>query len=323
MARSKNLHQVTFAIPIDQNVGGTDDNTVASWDSMLDISQKLSKNLGRTIRQGSNFRVVGWGAGMIPNAGADLNPETGFGATVRLSYLPTTRNSTKAWRDLKNHYYKQSNFRKGLGINTRFDEFEVAMYENQINSRTSKVYVGGVNDPTPEACTLLGTYDDEDGLGDGYIAAKHLFDAKNPVPAGGTLEETDLLFDDTIDYKPPKYNSYFPSLQHLTATATHSAQVFYNHDILIDDIYPVAGIATDTIHWLPEGNHLDVLCGLFSCAAYVTSPDDENFLADGATLYVTLFIEGWSSIAKALPRRKSKKGGRRRGKSTRRRTSKR
>ena len=134
---------------------------------MLDISQQLSRALGRTIKQGQSFRLVGWGAALAPNNQEDPFPETGFGASVRLNYIPTTRASTAAWRDLKNHYFKQSNFRKGLGINTRFDEFEVAMYQSQINNRTSKVYVGGNNDPTPEACTLLGTYDDEDGLGDG------------------------------------------------------------------------------------------------------------------------------------------------------------
>ena len=318
MARSKNLHQVTYAFPITQpgsllNPGGTHESVINSANSMIDISSQLSKVLGRQVKQGNNFRLVGWGASLVPNNQADNNPETGFGATVRLNYIPTTRASTAAWRDLKNHYFKQSNFRKGLGVNTRYDEFEVAMFESQTNSRTSEVYVGGINDPLPERCTLLGTYDDEDGLGQGYIAAKHLYDAKHPVGAGGTLTEEDLLFDDTIAYKQSKFTSYFPSTQTLSATATHSSSMFYDHDVGIDEIYSMGGVSTDTIHWLPEGNHLDILCGLMTASAYVTSPDDENFIADGAYLYVTLFVEGWSSIAKALPRKSSKKGGRKGG----------
>jgi hypothetical protein len=326
MARSKNLHQVTYAFPITQpgsllNVGGTHEGRIPSASSMLDISTQLSRALGRTIRQGSSFRVVGWGAALAPNDLEDNNPETGYGVTTRLSYIPTTRASTAAWRDLKNHYFKQSNFRKGLGVNTKFDEFEVAMYRSQVNARTSKVYVGGNNDPTPEACTLLGIYDDEDGLGDGYIAAKHLYDAKHPVPSGGRLIETDLLFDDTINYKAPKYTSYFPQTQSLLASATHSSQMFYDHDFAVDDIYSQGGVASTEIHWLPEGNHIDVLCGLMTAQAWVTAPDDENFIADGSYLYITLFIEGWSSIAKALPRKK--KGGKSRGKTSRRRYKKR
>lgn len=314
MARSKNLHQVTVGIPLIQPNNTTDSpiegQGAGSFTSasQIDLSLELSKVLGRTIKQGQNFRVVGWGTALVPRAsGIELDPENGMGVTSRFAYIPTTKFSTKAWRTLKDHYWKQAAFRKGLEGTARFDEFEVAWDTGAVTDRTSRVYVGGLTDPKPEACTLLGGYDDEDGLNEGHISAKYLLDAQHPVASSQALVEQDLLFDDTIHYKDAKFTSRFPAVQTISSSATFSSDRFYDHDILIDEIYQGGGVAFSETHWLPEGNHLDVLCGLLKPSFFVTTPDDENVLADGALLMVTFWIEGWSSIAKPLPSRKPRR----------------
>lgn len=326
MARSKRLHQITVKFPVSQAASGTIKQDMFDGGRQIDIADHLSSALGRTIKQMNNFRLVGWGASLRPayispgevlGLGSDLYPETGFGAQIQIDYVPTTKSGKKGVMDLARHYWKQSNFRKGLGVNTRYDEFEMAYNKHTITNRTSEVYVGGINDSMAEHAILLGDYDDEDGLGQGYIAAQHLFDAKNPIPSAGVLEETDLLFDDEVRYKSPKFASYFPRPQTLAMAATLSSQTFYNHDILIDDIYSTGGVAHSDCTFLPEGNHIDVMAGLMNAHCYISSPDDENFLGDGAYVYITLFIEGWSSL---YP---SKKGGKKIGRKSTRRKSRR
>lgn len=324
MARSKGLHAVTavFNIP-GHELNATDESGITGLDRYVDFSQLLSKRLGRNVKQGQSYRLVGWSAGLQPinppGIFGDANPDSGYGATVRMQYCPTTFHSAQAWRDLKNHYWKQSNFRKGLGVNTKYDEFEVAFDKDGINQRTSTVYVGGINDTVPEACVLFGGYDDQDGLGDGHISAEILYNTKNPVDQALPLIETDLIFDDTIQRKQAKFDTKFPSKQYITVSATHSAPFFYDHDILVDEIYPVAGTATSEVHFLPEDNHLDILAGLMKLDCYITSPDDENFIQDTLRLYVTFFIEGWNTLynkpSKKRLTRRTRRGrkGRRKG----------
>ena len=156
----------------------------------LDMATELSRNLGRTIKQNQNFRVVGWGAFLTSKQGGDL--DSGGSAAVQFAFAPTTKWSVKGHKMLQDHYWKQANFRKGLGVNSKYDEFEVALGKHFTDDRTSRVYVGGIDDPSAEYCTIYGGYDDEDGIGDGYIAAEGLCNAKYPVDQGGTLVEEDI-----------------------------------------------------------------------------------------------------------------------------------
>ena len=316
MTRSKGLHAATFVYNIN---GGEANSTKKNMleDVQIDLSHKLSQQLGRTIKQGHSFRVVGCGATLQPiAAGFEQMPDTGWSANLIFQYVPTTYHSAQAWRNMKAHYGKQKSFRKGLTTNTKYDEFEVAFDENLINSRVSKVYVGGINDPTPEAITILSQagYDDEDGWGDGHISIKHLYNSKNPVQPASQLVEKDLLFDDTINYKPAKFSSKFPDPNFFTTDVGLSSQVFYDHDVGIDEIYSVGGWANSKPTFFPSDNHIDLLCGLIKPQMYLSSPDDENFYHDGMRLYVTIYVEGWTPLSHRPKSRRTyrgKKGGRR------------
>ena len=58
MARSKSLHIIKHEVNLTQ----PNDVTGNAADFQIDMAQLLSQNLGRNIRQGNNFRLVGWGA---------------------------------------------------------------------------------------------------------------------------------------------------------------------------------------------------------------------------------------------------------------------
>ena len=312
MARSKSIHIVSgYEEIVHPNAG--DDHLIAQGNGMIDLASKLSQKLGRTIKQGQNFRVVGVSANLRPrNNLAELDPETGAAVQARFTYCPTTRASANAWRDLSKHYWKQSAFRAGLQGKTRYDEFELAMYRSQATtSRTSRVYVGGLNDPSPEYCTVFGEYDDEDGSGNPYdpgtISIEALYNAKHPVPDGSALKEDDLLFDDSIQYKDPKFSSYFPAPQYLWCSSTLSTT--YMDDNLLQANHPSGGISNSDWTWLPTDNHVDVLAGLMTVTCWGYPTDIASNLADGFYLYWSVAIEGWSPLwnKPSYPRKKKGK----------------
>ena len=318
MARSKSIHIVSGYEEIEHPNSG-ENHLITQENGMIDLSHKLSQKLGRTIKQGQNFRVIGVQCSLRPKtSGIELDPETGIGIQARFAYVPTTKASANAWRDLNKHYWKQSGFRAGLGGRTRYDEFELAMYRSQANStRTSRVYVGGLNDPSPEYCTLLGEYDDEDGVGNPYdpgtISIEALYNAKHPVPDGSALQEDDLLFDDSIQYKDAKFNSYFPPTQYLWCSSALS-NTWTVHDGVpvpgFDYNKPTGGSANNDWNWLPSDNHVDCLAGLMTLTCWGYPTDTSIPLADSFYLYWSVAVEGWSplTIKPKSNRRKSRKG---------------
>jgi len=315
MARSKTLHKVTKRYEI--TTTGDPHDAIVAVD--IDLATELSQRLGRTIKQGNSFRVVGWGAsvvGQYGSLGTDL--DLGLSATCRVKYCPTTYHSAKAWRMLNSAYWKQSAFREGLGVKSRYDEFEVAYKEGGESSRTSQVYCGGISDPQAEHCFIYAPYDDEDGLGISTIGLNTLYDAHHPVEAPGQITEVDLLFDDQINYKAAKFASKFPEEDNFTMAAHFSSTNFYDHDVGLDDIYPQGASAGTENFFLPDDNHIPILCGRMNLWAWVLPESDIHVVEDTLYLYVTFYIEGWNTLNRTKKsRRSAKRGGRRRGKRSR------
>lgn len=305
MPRSKTLHFVRKRITITQPNDPTNTNPHSGE---MDIAAMLSQQLGRTIKQNQNFRIVGWGAYLTTDATGDL--DLGLAASVNLGFCPTTKFSKAGHKMLQDAYWKQSSFREGLGVNSRYDEFEVSLLQGNADSRTSTVYVGGKSDANPEVCVLYGAYD-EDGS-DRKISAQAMVDAKMPVKAAGVLIEDDLIFDDQVNYKEAKFTSHFPPMVSLGATAHLSAQNFYDNDVLIDDIYPMGASASSTLNMLPEENHLNCLAGRVFYNATVLPEDDISVIADSLFLYITIAVEGWAPLHYKPKKRSRRMSGRKR-----------
>lgn len=307
MPRSKNLHFIRKRFTITQPNDPT--NTTPS-SGEIDIATLLSQQLGRTIKQNQNFRVVGWGAHLGTNAEGDL--DLGLAASVTLGYCPTTKYSKAGHKMLQDAYWKQSSYREGLGVKSLYDEFEVSLLEGNHDERTSTVYVGGKDDANPETCVLYGPYDDSGS--DRQISAQAMVNAKLPVRYRGSLVEKDLLFDDEIFYKAAKFSSHFPPMANIGCSATLSSGNFFDNDPFIDDVYPENAMATDSLHMLPD-HHINMLAGRVYYQATVLPEDDLQVIADELYLYITLAVEGWSP----LHYRRKKKGGKKsRGRKSRR-----
>jgi len=302
---SKNLHRVYIKVPLEQ----PDDPENYAAAGEIDTAVLLSKKYGRQIRQGQNFRLVGASAFLTADPSGDI--DTGMAASVRLQYCPTTYHSANAWRKMASQYNKQKAYRRGLLGHTKGDDFEICHQVSGIDSRTSRVYVGGINDATPEHVCNYGTYDDEDGLGDGHIGLNTYYDVINPVDETPPLYEENLLIDDSIGQKPLKYSSKFPNAEQIGLAATFSTHLFYDHDVLIDDIYDSGAMANTGGFHLPADNHLNVLCGRFAYRVNVLARDDENIWADSTFLYIVLDFEGWSSLWPRKSKSKYKSNSRR------------
>jgi len=310
MARSKTLHFIRKRILITQV---NDPTNVNATSGEMDIATLLSQQLGRTIKQNQNFRLVGWGAHLGSSGEGDL--DLGLAGSVTLGYCPTTKYSKAGHKMLQNAYWKQSAYRKGLGVNSRYDEFEVSLLEKYHDDRTSTVYVGGKDDANPETCTLYGEYDDS-GF-DRQISAQAMVNAKMPVKQNGVLVEKDLLFDDEVNYKPAKFTSHFPPMANIGCHATLSSGNFFDNDVLIDDVYPENAMANSSLYML-DNNHINVLAGRVHYAVTVLPEDDLQVIADELYLYITLAIEGWGPLhyqkgGKKSRGRKSRRTYRKRG----------
>jgi hypothetical protein len=294
--RSKSLHMITKNYTFDQ----LNDPTAPVVNSSLDIAMELSKQLGRNIRQGNNFRVVGWGAHL--NCAGATDADTGMAAVVGLTYAPVTEYSVKAWNQMFKKWQKQKQLSGKVGQYVRYDDFEVSFAPTYQSSRTSTVYAGGLNDTNSEYINIYGAA--SSGV---HTSLQDMYDSYNPIP----LPSTDEF---GVSVKSPKFNYYFPAARTLLSTATLSAHATWAR---WDEVNPTPGVADYqadplNVHYfgaqasgdmvmLPADNHIDTLCGVFQLQAYALPPDvDTGDLPPGSendwTLTITLLVEGWSPL---------------------------
>ena len=149
MGRSKNLHIVQIEVEVQQP---DDPQSPGDWTSgHIQVDKLLSQELGRTIRNGNSFRLVGFGSTLRGfNASSDL--DVGFAGTCVLQYCPLTANGVGAWQSLQAQWMKQKRLSSGVGKYVRYDDFEVGWDDNTGLSagRNSTIRMSGLDDATTE-----------------------------------------------------------------------------------------------------------------------------------------------------------------------------
>lgn len=306
MARSKQLHVVNLAYSITAG----NDPTVIAVNAQADIALELSKQLGKNIRQGHAFRLVGYGA-QIQHNSASSDADTGMAAAVRLGYAPVTRHSVKAWNQMFTKWQKQKQLSGKVGQYTRYDDFELAYKAALQTSRTSTIYAGGMGDTTSEYITIY------DAASSGVrTSIQDMYNSYQPIPEPSTDEFG-------VSIKAPKFDFFFPEERYLLTTAHLSSNAAWAR---WDEVNPTPGVADyladgQNVHFMggssesnmvffPADNHVSILAGLLNVQAYILPPDvDTGDLppeADEMVLTVTLVLEGWSPLAEGAttPRRK-------------------
>ena len=206
MPRSKNLHVINFTREVTQ----PNDPTDIAVNAQIDMALELSKQLGRNIRQGQQFRLVGYGASLQTD-GINSDVDTGMSASVRLGYAPVTKHSVNAWNMMFKKYLRQKQLSSQVGRYVRHDDFE-ACYKAALNTtRTSTLFAGGLGDTTPE---YVSVYDNSSSGVRTSIA--DLYNSANPITPPSTTE-----FGATI--KAAKYQNFFPEERYLFTTAHMSS----------------------------------------------------------------------------------------------------
>lgn len=275
MGTSKNLHFVQKTIEITQP-----DDPTGNWaDGVIQVDAVLSEELGRTIRNGNTFRLVGYGASLRGFAGGH-DQDIGFAGVANVQYTPVTKNSAGAWQSLHKQWMLQKQLSSGVGKYVRFDDFELGWEASHLlgPGRTSQIRMGGLNDATQENVVIYGN--STDGA---TVSLRDYYDNLNPIPAA-----SEDPFGAVI--KEPKFLNKFPDFKTLTMPTTFSAQAF-------DSLTPHGGIATGDINWLPADNHLSHLTGSLYYYFKGVTPDVQ-FVADTLKLTITLVYEGWAPLAK-------------------------
>ena len=175
MARSKNLHYVQHTVTVQQ----PEDPTQNWVDGVLQIDVNLSEQLGRTIRNGNSFRLVGYGSNLKGYIGAS-DQDTGFAGTAVVAFTPVTKNSVAAHQGLYKQWMRQKQLAGAVGAYVRYDDFEVGWSDgNKLPAaRNSTMLATGLEDTNTESVVLYGN-----SVGGSAVSLETYYNNLNPVLA--------------------------------------------------------------------------------------------------------------------------------------------
>lgn len=279
MGRSKNLHYVQHEVNIVQPSEAT-----GNWaNGVIQVDTELSKELGRTIRNGNSFRLVGYGASLKGFIGGS-DQDVGFAGTAAVQFCPVTKNGVGAWQSLQSQWMKQKRLSSSVGKYVRYDDFEIGWTQTfpLAAGRNSNIRMGGLNDASTESIGIYGT--SVDGA---YVSLATYYDNLNPIE-----EPSEDPFGAVI--KTAKFTDKFPDWRTLIMPTSFSAQLAAETD---PDSF-AGGLATGEIQWLPSDNHLSHMTGTLYYFFKGVAPDTALQIPDELKLTITLVYEGWAPLAK-------------------------
>lgn len=271
----------------------------------IDLALLLSEHYGKMIRQGQNFTVTGFQAGLlVADNHPAMNIDKGLTATVDMHYIPTVKHSRRAWNNTYKMWRQQKNLRGVVGGGIRYDDLEFAWSEDTIVGRTSTIFMGGMGDSDEEKLVLTGVSQETilSPISIGEFSLKDYYNSAYETAPASKYHETGTVI------KEPKWGSTpFPETQHLLATATNTAAPHAVLHLGVPTSVLAATSADAPISTLPES--ANVLCGLIGFEAYIMPDedwlDDEITLLEDMNLQITIFVRKWKPLT--WPRRSSRK----------------
>lgn len=270
-----------------------DDNEGSNWGSgIIQVDAELSKKYGRTIRNGNNYRLVGYGATLRSKQGRD-EVDTGFATTVGIQYCPTTKHSVDAWNMMYRQWLKQKKLKSAAGQFVRYDDLELGWTKDDFlpTGRNSTIAMGGISDNFEEKIVVYG--ESIDGVN---VSLEQYWENMRPIPPASETAYGVII-------KEPKFDNVFPERMTLYCSSTFSSMV--DTSSLPDSLG--GALATSEINWLPTDNHLNHMTGTLYYYVKGLPIDTGAQLPDELTVIVTLVYEGWNPLVDR-PKRKLTKG---------------
>lgn len=287
---SKNVHIVT-------HIGTAEvpnDPTGAVAGGISDAALVLSDKYGTNIRQGNNFRLIGYGLQFkVPGQ------DTGAAATCSLTFCEPNRHMVKAWNLMFSQWKKQKQIEARVGRSVRYDDFELALNSGHVTNRTSHIYDNALTaaDGDPHNIGLAGDSDD----GGNYTSISDVYNSRFPI-----LPESATHYDGAI--KAPKFGTQYIDQNsdiYTTLICGGAASGMVDEGTLGVDMLG-AGINLGEINWLPADNHINVMCGLVDYQIRYYPEDTAVQYADDLIWQLTLVYEGWSPLADSKKKRGKK-----------------
>lgn len=284
------------------NLGSPSDPNEYVFQETWDLATSLSQRLQRNVRQGHVFHIHNIKTALnVPSSG---NFDQGMGVSGRVMWSPATRNSVRAWQHAFGVWLKQKQQKiNAVGPMVRYDDFEVAWDSAGINSRTSGLYAGGHGDFGPESVCIYGT-----STSGTDITLEDIYESAQSQPAVSRFP----LNNDIV--KQSKFTEEFPNGRAEIYQASWSA-------------HHVEGASFDTGSMVSTGN-LDImdggsLCGVLYLDGKALPENTGGHIQDDMFLTVTVTVSIGASLVYRKPksRRYKRKGGAKRGKSSRSRRS--
>lgn len=272
--------------------------------AQIDLATELSKKFGKTIRQGNNFRIAGASAHIVPHS-SNYDLDSGLACKVRLGYCPTTKHTRKAWNLMFKHWLQQKKLRGAVGAGMRYDDFELAIHSDYLSnfSRASSMFTEGIGDTTDEKLCIYAS--DNGHNPNDWLGLQAYYNSKFPVAGAGEIPNDGF----TTDFQPAKaakYQQYFPNREFFGLSAIFAAQDYHDPDIAFDDHW-MTPVASYNENMFFDGSHINSLTGALSCAIYLLPQADADVIEDEMDLYVTIWVEGWTSLVTKRKSRRSYK----------------
>lgn len=287
---SKNVHIVSFT--------GTsvvpNDPSSAVHGGNIDVALALSEKYGVNIRQGNNFRMIGYGVQC-----AVPGQDTGAGIIANINFVEPNRHIVKAWNMVFNQWKKQKSIRAQVGESMRYDDFELCWDAGSANTRTSHIYDDpfSISDGDPQDVGLIGASSES---GD-YTSIADVYNSRFPAPQASSTHYGGAL-------KDAKFGDYFIDQSTNVQTAL-TAQATATGGLADVSSLPTGdqlgwGVSIGEMTMLPADNHINVMCGLLNYSIRLFPEDTLSQLADTVQWRITLMFEGWSPLAASAKKRR-------------------
>lgn len=289
---SKNVHIVSV---LHEVTTPNDPSNPVVTGGIMDVALLLSQKYGVNIRQGNNFRLIGYGL-QVSVPGQD----TGNAGTATFSFVEPNRHLVKAWNLAFEQWKTQKKIQAQVGQHMRYDDFELAFDMNSPTIRTSHIFDNPltVADGDEHNVGLVGPSDE----GNNYTGIADVYNSRFPAP-----DESTTHYGTNI--KAAKFGDFYIDqstnmITSITCQATGTGGV---DTATIPDSLGW-GISIGDMTMLPADNHINVMCGLVNYSLRVFPEDTAVQIADDVQYRLTLMFEGWSSIADSAKKSRKKKG---------------